>query len=459
MSHTAYSQSQKLQEIAVKVRSIIDALPHREAIREGDLNHWVEHVVATQQDLAPWHAMRAGGFGGSQIGALVRNFMGHRADHDSAHDIVSGALLRTVPSEPTGPMRRGIAMEAEHRKWFYRRYSATRDDSAFNTLSKSVGPRLWMRYSPDEVATMPNPRSMSELTMQRWLGDYKAPTQVDHAGVVAFQYVCQLHMGRMISIHNGIEIDGMILSQFDWQNWDLKDDIVEFNPALEPLILQAGDHFWAYVERGEVPPYVRKGRLDDAAALVEDISGDAYRLANLKAMGSALEKFEEVLQASVVERASLFRFGNSKLNIDGNISISAVQVFDEDAVRAAIPDEIIDTLPIKKSASGAYSKDLLLARVKQHLAPGEKLNQFLSPGSFESSALYDALVDAGVDADELVKEQLRVTVSDAVKQEARARVERDFSDLISVPQETEDGEDFGCDGEGDARHAPRPVCA
>ena len=140
------------EQITDKVWQIINGLPQREAIVEGDARHWVAEVVERYDDLSIWHAIRAGGFGGSQIGALVRNHCGQRADHQqSAHDIVEGALLRRLPDEPNGQMRRGVAMEPQHRQWFYEKHGAVRDTKGFETLSKNTGPRPWMRYSPDDL--------------------------------------------------------------------------------------------------------------------------------------------------------------------------------------------------------------------------------------------------------------------------------------------------------------------
>jgi hypothetical protein len=462
MSDNVIIKSERRLELEARVRALVDALPQRQAILEGDARNWIEQVVAEHGELAIWHAIRAGGFGGSQIGTLVRNYLGQRADHEaSAHDIVAGTLLRKVPEEPTGHMSRGIAMESEHRKWFYRKYGAQRNERDFSILSKGVGPRPWMRYSPDELALMADPRGTSS-TVQNWLGDYKAPSQVDHASNVAFQYVCQLHMGRMVCVHNGVHIDGMVLSQFDWQNWALKDDVIEHNPDLEPLITAAGDQYWECVLRGEVPPYVYKSRLDDAKSLVEEINDDAFRLSRLKSLGKELIDAAEEIQVSMIEKASKYRFGASKLNVEGNLSISATSVFDEDLVRPHLTPEIVAGLPLKKASSSAFDQDKLLKRVRETLQPGEKISSFYAPGKFETEPLYQALLDAGVDVDSLMKESLRVTIAPAVKKDAESYVQREFAELLPKKKQeeaTDDGVEIGRGVEGDVRHAPRSLVA
>jgi hypothetical protein len=458
MSHSQINDQDR-QRLTREVIEIIDALPHRAAITEGDVRHWVAEVVNNYGELAKWHAKRAGGFGGSQIGALVRNFHGLRADHEqSARKIVAGALLREVPEEPNGHMQRGIAMEASHREWFLRKYGAHRDVKGFETLSRSTGSRPWMRYSPDELAFMPSPVDAQDNVMRRWLGDYKAPGSVDKSDKVSFQYVAQLHMGRLVCEHNGVPIEGMILSQFDWSNWALKDDVIPYMPELDELIVQAGDHFWDFVLRGQLPPYVNKPRLENEKAVDSLIADDAHRLARLKVMENLISKEVKRIQESIVERVSTFRFGSSKMIAGDSLKISAVQVFDEDAVREAVPAEVLDTVPIKAPSTSRYDEDRLLARVRETLRPGEKMSQFYAPGRLDGGALYEAALGAGLDADSLVKEQLRMTATDDVKSSVESFLHREFSFLLHNEKEKAPAQavaEGNREGQVEPRHVPR----
>lgn len=439
-----------------EVWDIINALPQREAIVEGDARHWVEDVVGRYGDLAKWHAIRAGGFGGSQIGALIRNFHGLRADHgQSARDIVAGALLRQVPQEPNEHMRRGIAMEASHREWFLRKYDACRDEEGLRILSKGTGPRPWMRYSPDELAFMVNPAGdVGEV--QRWLGDYKSPSEVEQNDRVSFQYVAQLHMGRLVCEHNGVLVDGMILSQFDWKNWTLKDDIIEHNPEIDDLIVQAGDHYWAYVLRGELPPYVRKQKVENAKELAARIEEDAYRLARIKSMTLLLEKEATRLRERICEKLADCRLGSATLVAADSLRITATEVFDHDKVSALVPPAVLERVPKKKSAVARYDVDKLVARVRQTLAPGESMGQFCAPDKLDTDVLYEELSKAGLDADALVTEQLRMTATPVVVQEVERFLKREFPDFFEA---SDDKVDSDRTGQFESRHVPRLQCA
>jgi hypothetical protein len=441
--------------ITQKVWQIVNALPQRGAIVEADARFWVEEVVGTYGELAIWHATRAGGFGGSQIGALVRNHMNQRADHEqSAHDIVAGALLRKVPDEPNGHMRRGIAMETMHRRWFYEKHLAKRDEAGFKTLSESTGARPWMRYSPDDLVLVPRLSAEGSVLGKpvRKLIDFKAPSKVEQAEKVAFQYVCQLHMGRLVCEQNGVSIDDMLLSQFDWANWELKDDEISHIPQLDELILISGDFYWDYVLRGELPPYVRKPRLD-AEAIGPDVRESAGRLARLKAIVSVLGKRVETLEEEVKPALEKARFGTSRLQLDG-ISFTAVPKFDEEMLKT-VPEELLRSVPLKANASKRYDEDKMLARLR---ALGEQTSQFLRPAGLDGEALYAALCDAGYDAESFIGEQLRGAVDKKLAEEAAAIVDREYQDLLRPQVRIEpESEESNRVGQQAQRSVPRSL--
>lgn len=440
-----------------KVWSIVDALPHREAIVEGDARHWVPEVVERYGELATWHAVRAGGFGGSQIGALVRNRAGQRADHGaSAHDIVELCLLRRLPDEPNGQMARGVWMEPHHRQFFLEKYSAWRDERGLQVLSSSNGSRMWMRYSPDELCFMPVLGGVVAPKGQpfRVLGDYKAPTEVEQAQSIAFQYGCQLHMGRLVCEHNGVKVDGMVLSQFRWADWSLKDDFVPHTPQLDELILDAGDHYWEFVLRGQVPPYVRKAKLDPSI-VTEEVHKLAERVAKLKAICSALEQQIDQGSAELKELLKGVRFDGGKLQLaSGALTVTAAPKFDDEKLRAAgVPESLLASVPLKGNATKRYDEKKLLEALR---AREVDTKQFLLPNNLDADALYNCLLDAGFDADGLMTEVPRTSVSDNLKAEADAWFRRELPDLVVI-RELDPADAQGSPNDRDGQEAQRSV--
>ena len=465
--------------IRAKCHAIIDGHLHREVLREDDIRSWVAEVVGLHGEMAVWHAIRAGGFGGSEIGVLCRNFLGHRADHqNSAHDIVEGKLLRRIPDEESGHMRRGHDNEPRHAEWFYRKYSAVRDEEAFKTLSAATGVRPWMRYSPDELALLPadepNP-ALGGRRLLRFLADYKAPSVVDPSPEVAFQYAAQLHQGAMICAKAGIHLDGLMLSQFDWAGWQIKDDAIPYEPELARLILQAGDHYWEHVLRGEVPRYVVRDRFKDEEALRKEWSERGTRIAQMKAMAKALLDQIDVELEPLQELLKQTRLGDTRLAL-GDLNLMAVTLVDQEKVHGflselverstlaggASPLQVADFL--KKGASITYDAD---AMAKHLRSQGVDLKPFRKM-KFDDVKVFDTLLEHGQDPEQFMTEQLRMSPAKGLTEQAAEVVKATYGikgvgvvDAESGSRAANDASGPQNDREGlnTERSAPRSVSA
>jgi hypothetical protein len=461
MNQSGRSQS----EIEKHCISIIDGHAHRGAIREADLRLWVREVVAAHGEAATWHAVRAGGFGGSEIGVLVRNHSGARADHQaSAHDIVEGKLLRRMPLEDSGPLRRGRDNEARHAQWFCAKYGAQRDQESFTELSSGVGLRPWMRYSPDELALIPvdqpNP-ALGGQRLARWLVDYKAPTVVDDSDEVKFQYACQLHQGAIICAKMGIHLDGLMLSQFDWAAWQLKDDHVPYDPELSRMILQAGDHYWDYVLKGEVPAYVVRPRFEGEADLRKAWETQANQIARLKAMQSAIEDMLEPVEQALRTHLESFRMSGARCTV-GDLSISAASKVDLQGVIDAMPEQEGEALLsglTKKGSSTTFDAKAMEAHLR---SMGVPMKQF-AKARLDEAKVYEWAVSAKLDPEAFITESVRFSPSEDLKQRARDSVRQAFGQPVGVAAgpSANDGEPMD-DREGPdttGRSAPRSVLA
>lgn len=407
--------NRNIAEIKARCRQIIDGFHHRAALREDDVRTWIAGVVGMHGEQAIWHATRASGFGGSDIGVLVRNFLGSRADHQaSAHDIVEAKLLRCMPDEDMPALRRGHENEPLHAQRFYAKYGATRDEEAFEGLTKAVALRAWMRYSPDDIvlkpADAPNP-NLGGRKLLRVLIDYKAPSEVDQGPVISFQYGCQLHQGAMLCAAKGIHLDGMMLSQQDWANWCLKDDLIPYDPGLAQLILQAGDHYWAHVLRGEVPPYVVSPRFEQEESLVEKYGVAAQRLAQMKALAFALKQEVEAAEDELKKELDGFRLGDSKVRL-GELTVSTARPVDQDKVRAVLSEEQITAVSVKGSPS--YDADGMEAHLRER---GVNMKQFRRD-KIDANKAFAMLEALGLDPEVYISEQLRFTPEGSLKDAA-----------------------------------------
>lgn len=431
MPHT---QDLNVEALKSRCYDVIDKFHHRAALRDDDIRSWVSSVVESHGEAAIWHANRAGGFGGSDIGVLARNFSGHRADHmNSAHDIVSSKLLKSVPSENTGDLRRGNENEPQHAQKYYDKYSAKRDIDAYNTLTKSQGLRAWMRYSPDDVILMPSAQpnpSLGGMRAKRFLIDYKAPRRVEEDDSIAFQYACQLHQGAMICNKAGVHLDGLMLSQFDWAGWSLKDDNVPYDPEISKLILVAGDHYFGYMMRGELPAYMFTPKFEREMEFVEEFGKKTQRLAHISAMGKAFTDESELLAAEIKNSFKDIRLAGKKMVI-GDMTVTAVNMVDHAKINTLL--DKADVLALrKKNVKPDYDTDAMVQKIKDLGGDPEEFRI----DKIDADKAYPVLIEKGFDPEQFMTEQIRFKVAEHLKQAAKELVK------ISFPRDEVDGNDL-----------------
>lgn len=414
-------------DLVRRVWRVVDALPQREAIRDADARAWIDAVVDAHGDEAMWHATRLAGFGGSEIGVLVRNRQGARADHGmSAHDIVEAKLMRRAPLEDTAHLRRGHDNEAMHAQKFWAKWGAQRDEQAYGALKAMKGSRAWMRYSPDDVVRMPFVLRERNGSLQMvatrepalWLIDYKAPAAVDPSDKVAFQYAAQLHQGAILCAEAGIDLEGMMLSQFDWAGWSLKDDVVEWDPALGQMIVEAGDYYWDFVLRGEVPPYVIREQWDGAESYAQRQREVAQLYAALAALADAAKERAEKVRDRLLAPLASSRLGSAKIEIEGSegklLTITANRVLDKDlASQLLTPQQMA---ACTKSGSEAEWDADAMARCLREM--GVDVERF-KRRRLDPDKVFALAAQMGLDPERLVREQLMVRVAPNVKQAMR----------------------------------------
>ena len=319
-----------------RMREIIDGLPQREHLGEVDISLWVREVLRIDPERGAWHATRLSGVGGSEIGVLVRNYAGERADHlESARSIVERKLLKRLPDPPTPAMARGIENEDLHAQRLYKMLGVRRDEASYAALARGRGPRAWMRYSPDDVVI-----AVGEAGALPILLDYKAPTEVDQEARISIQYAAQLHMGAIIAAHNGIELGGLMLSQYDWKNWTLKNDDVAYRPDLARLLVEAGDHYWNdFVLRGQVPPYVQSKPLDDVEGFLRENDELIGQIALVKSLSKQMADLSMELEGAL-KRQLEGRIFNGASIADPRLTISAARSVDQALARKTLGDEV-----------------------------------------------------------------------------------------------------------------------
>lgn len=431
------AKSAQDERTLARVWEIVNALPQREAIRESDARAWVDAVVGQHGEMAIWHAIRLNGFGGSEIGVLVRNFNHERADHGmSARDIVEAKLMRRAPLEDSAHLRRGHDNEALHAQRFYAKWGAQRDEQVYERLKSAKGTHVWMRYSPDDVVRMPlrmtlNDQGQVRLVRTReanslWLIDYKAPSVVDPSDKVAFQYAAQLHQGAILCAQVGLQLDGLMLSQFDWAGWALKDDVVPWDPALGQAIVDAGEHYWGFVQRGELPPYVVRPLLEGGEAYAHEMADLARQYAALAALADAAKERAEQLRERLLAPLGNVRLGAARVEFvdpqDGSklMTMTANRLLDKDLAQQVLGE---DQLRLCEKPGPTELDAQAMADYLTHL--GVDLAQFRKR-KLDADKVFALAARMGLDPERLVREQPILRVAPHVKEAMREFIEQSY---------------------------------
>jgi len=441
-------QDDEIIELKKKMREKMDTLPQRDVIEASDATQWIDYVANVMPNEAMWHMIRAGGIGGSEIGVLVRNYLGQRADHEqSAHDWAMGKLLRQTPSPSTGVTRRGHDTEPMHAQMFYADIGAVRDEVAFEKLTRAQGQRAWMRYSPDELVRMLQPTTILQGDAPvelrgRILVDYKAPTEVDEHDKIAFQYMCQLHMGAMLCEEQGIELTGAMLSQLNWATWTLKKDFITIDPEICDLIRQAGDYYWSEMLAGRVPRYVQREKMILPETMDPSYMDLAAKLATIKAMAARLDKAKEVYQAELFEKLNVegLRFDGQAIVFPNILTITAPVKLDETAIFEALGEDGFDAVQTKETQT-KYDTDALVRRLK---ALNEDVKPYRKMTKVDPGKAFIALSEKGLDPEAFLIESPRTATAKNIKAQADQWFEENFMNPqpdAPIENETEHGPD------------------
>ena len=330
--------------------------------------------------------------------------------------------MRKAPTETSGHMTRGHENEEPHARRFYVKYGASRDEQAFEALKAAQGKRAWMRYSPDDVVQMPvvlrpdangvfRP-SLNHGKPLRWLIDYKAPSRIEESDEIAFQYACQLTQGAILCAETGIDLDGMMLSQFDWANWQLKDDAVLWDQSLGELVLDAGDFYWQHVLSANVPSYIRTPELDGVDGLKSTYAAAAEMFANVSALAAAAKLRADEIRKVLLSPVEGTKLAGQKITFSmagETMTMSGKRMLDREmAVKVFTEEQLLAV-----SSKTGYDADAM-ARVLRELNVDTK--QFRTY-ELDSVKVYAKASELGFDADALVVEQITMAPAKAVKQQ------------------------------------------
>lgn len=281
-----------LKALYDRVKTVVDALPQRSVIPDEVADSWINGIIRMDPERAVWHARRAAGIGGSEIGELVLEDAGEPAYLQSAESIIRSKLLLELPLPSTYAMRRGTILEDFVQALYHHRTGAT---SILNTPDIEKAFQVpnqqhpFMVGNPDDVVKDPHGAIV--------IPDFKVRGELDWSERLAPTYIMQVHnYGFQLLANAGITPDRYALAELDipnavadelmrkltdpeldeTQRQAIMQDMVETvdrlnmpgfgiritafdrNPAIEQKMVEVGARFWNdYVMAGK--PYQKPG--------------------------------------------------------------------------------------------------------------------------------------------------------------------------------------------------------
>lgn len=252
---TANEQNQTpAQTPAGKAMEILRTAPWAAVISDEQRGQWIESTIgAVGPEELIWHAYRATGLGGSDIGAIMAELNGEHA-FSSIQEILESKFLLTHPTPSKGHTARGHYFEPWMEQHAPAALGATRDVEAFDAVNAFTpdADRPYQRINLDDIFMV---TKEGQLT-KRILVDYKSPMNVAAfmRSDAPMAYRAQLHYYKAAADKLGIQIDSMCLAVPDIAEMVPRFMDIEIDDQLTKDIFDVADHIYnEFLMKGMIP--------------------------------------------------------------------------------------------------------------------------------------------------------------------------------------------------------------
>lgn len=261
----------RLQASRMRMSALINVLPQRPAIKDSDIGRWLDktykvadermktlhphgdYTVADVHDHVFWHVRRASGWGGSELGTIVKHYHGKRGNFGDVADLVKGKLLIHAPQPSTDVMERGARGEDDIQRIALKHANAfSRTDLLDKLRSVRWDAQPQLIGTPDDIVEY-NDTGKIEV----W--DYKLPSADVSAKYrkngVDDDYLYQVTGYEILAMSQGLpEFDGRAICAFNVGVWMPDYYPFEFQAERAREIIKFTSDLWAnYVMEGIVP--------------------------------------------------------------------------------------------------------------------------------------------------------------------------------------------------------------
>ena len=181
------------------------SIPQGTVIGQERIDRWLMRHKWLSDDQKVWHLKRATGFGGSDVGALLRHRYQTGNGFRDARQVVSDKLFLSYLDSDSWHLIRGKLLEDLARAVFRKKFQAVPDTASLENSN------LYRHKAIDSAVG--NPDDAVFIGSQRFIPDYKCPA--DATDDVEFDYVAQLHHYSSIYQSHDIRVDGSLLVKLD----------------------------------------------------------------------------------------------------------------------------------------------------------------------------------------------------------------------------------------------------
>lgn len=231
----------------------IPTLQQAAVIDLEEAEFWYKRTAEIESSRFKWHFERLKGPGGTGLGEIVASAMHEVALFATLSEVAREKLMKSPPSAPTKPMRRGIVLEPITADFFYEDFGAVQSIDGVNAINNAFYPETpWLKGNVDDVVVIGN---------RLIVVDYKSSAETHDDAPI--QYKGQIHSYRAILMREmqegrvvipGFEPEDIELAivYFDYKAGSVLPISVPVSEEIHESLLSQGQMFWDNVIKGDI---------------------------------------------------------------------------------------------------------------------------------------------------------------------------------------------------------------
>lgn len=419
------------EDLASKVRAVVDTLPQRSVIPDEVAERWIQGIIKRDPDRAVWHAERAKGIGGSEIGELVLHASGNRTTYSTLEEISRQKLLLDLPTRENIYMARGTGMEPLAEKT-YRTITGHKSILDRPDIQEGFAQghplHSWLVGNPDEV--------VDAKKLGRVITDFKVRSNLDREEDINLVNACQVHWygiiheGRFGKLPDGYGlaeldipsqmIDSLLeedspdfdalantIASVDKPGFGMQIRYFKHNPALASHMTRLADQFWNnHVMKGK--PF-NAPKAEKPADLTKDdekkIEDNLNELVRFKIAESVSKASSDKIREDLFETAGRYEMKEWPFEVPG---LSCGYTTSFDSSKAAT--ELL-AAGVKRETIAGKSKTLDTDAALLVLENNGLLDETLFKPSWDARKIKKALKEQGMDSSQFEGTRFRAGIS------------------------------------------------